>query len=191
MKLSDHLTGSIAAIESVRALETEIAEAAKVMSDALRCGCKIMACGNGGSAAESAHFATELLCRLKDDRPSLAALNLTADGSLLSATANDYGFEQIFARQIEGLGRKGDVLFTLSTSGDSPNIIAGMEAAWVRGMPIVSLLGGTGGKAKAKSTVALVVGSDATAHIQEAHLVIIHVLCSMIEQELFVNLRKE
>lgn len=190
MNYAAHLSASVAAVESLRELESEVILAAKLMADALRCGCKIMTCGNGGSAAESAHFATELLCRLKEDRPALAAINLTADGSFMTATANDYGFNYVFARQVEGLGRKGDVLLAITTSGNSPNIIAAMEAARARGVYVIGMLGGTGGKANALCEVSLVVPVPLTMHIQEAHLVLVHVLCAMIEQDLFPAMRK-
>ena len=180
-----HLANAVAAIESLRALEAEVERAAAVMAEALCAGGKILTCGNGGSAAESAHFSTELLCRLDGDRPSLAGINLTADGSFLTATGNDYDFDEIFARQVDGLGRAGDVLLGITTSGNSGNVVRALERARARGLRTVALLGRDGGKAAALADVPLIVPSAVTAHIQEAHLVLIHVLCARIEALVF------
>jgi D-sedoheptulose 7-phosphate isomerase len=180
-----HLDRSIAALEAVRSMENEVARAAHTMASCLHSGGRILSCGNGGSAAESAHFSTELLCRLDGDRPSLAALNLSADGSFLTATANDYQFNEIFARQIDGLGRPGDVLVAITTSGHSPNVLAALSRARSRGLLTIALLGRDGGLAAPLSDVPLIVPSHSTAHIQEAHLVLIHILCARIEQLIF------
>ena len=188
--LSSHLDRTIAALHSIRPLESEVKRAVGIMAETLQNGGRIYSCGNGGSAAESAHFATELLCRLEKDRPSLPAMNLSADGSFLTATGNDYGFERIFARQIEGLGRKGDVLVAFSTSGKSPNILEALETARTRGLHTVSLLGRDGGPARALSDVALIVPVQETMHIQEGHQALLHVLCGMLETAMFPNLRR-
>lgn len=180
-----HLDRSIAALEAVRSMENEVARAAHTMASCLHSGGRILSCGNGGSAAESAHFSTELLCRLDGDRPPLAALNLTADGSFLTATANDYQFDEVFARQIDGLGRPGDVLMAITTSGNSPNVVRALERARARGLRSVALLGRNGGLAASLADVPLIVPDHATAHIQEAHLVLIHILCAQIESLVF------
>ena len=182
---SEHLARSAATIAALHSLEADVDRAASIIAASLQSGGKILSCGNGGSAAESAHFATELLCRLDGDRPSLAALNLSADGSFLTATANDYQFNEIFARQIDGLGRPGDVLVAITTSGHSPNVLAALSRARSRGLLTIALLGRDGGLAAPLSDVPLIVPSHSTAHIQEAHLVLIHILCARIEQLIF------
>jgi D-sedoheptulose 7-phosphate isomerase len=120
---------SLAAISSLRALEEHVTAASSAMAEALASGKKVLCCGNGGSAAESAHLATELLCRLDKDRRALPALNLSGDASFLTATANDYQFKEVFARQVTGLGQEGDVLVAFTTSGNSPNVLRALEAA--------------------------------------------------------------
>jgi D-sedoheptulose 7-phosphate isomerase len=180
-----HLDQSIAALHAVRSMENEVHDAARLMAAALHAGGRILTCGNGGSAAESAHFSTELLCRLDGDRPPLAAINLTADGSFLTATANDYQFDEVFARQIDGLGRAGDVLMAITTSGNSPNVLRALERARSRGLRSVALLGRDGGKAAPLADIPLIVPVPTTAHIQEAHLVLIHILCAQIESLVF------
>ncbi len=183
-----HLDAATAVISSLQSLAPEMEKASALIIETLRNGGKVMSCGNGGSAAEAAHFSTELLCRLEGERPSLPCINLTADGSFLSAAGNDYHFNQVFARQIEGLGRKGDTLLILSTSGQSPNILAAVHAARSRGMKTVALLGKGGGEVAPLVDVALTVASDRTMHVQEAHLVLIHVLCWQIEHAMFPTL---
>jgi D-sedoheptulose 7-phosphate isomerase len=137
-------------------------------------------CGNGGSAGDSQHLAAELVGRLRRDRRPLAALALTTDTSALTALANDYGFEQVFARQVEALGRPRDLLFALSTSGRSPNILAAVAGARARGLFTIGLSGGDGPLATA-ADVALVIPSRDTARIQECHLTIGHILCNLVE----------
>ena len=189
LMLNTHIDGSIAALNSLRSLSAEVKQAIDILTETLSNGGKVMACGNGGSAAESGHFTTELLCRFERDRPSLAALNLSADGSFLTATGNDYGFAHCFSRQVEGLGRKGDTLVAFTTSGNSKNVIEALRAAHTRGMKTISLLGRNGGEAKALSDVALVVPVTSTAHIQEAHQALLHYLCAEVEQTMFPSLR--
>ena len=182
------LEGSLAAVSSVEGLRPVITQASALITAALRDGGKIMTCGNGGSAAESAHLSTELLCRLEKDRRSLAALNLAADASFLTATANDYQFQEVFARQVSGLGKPGDVLVVFTTSGNSPNILRALEAAGEAGVRSIALLGRDGGKAAALADLAIVVPAQATMHIQEAHQVILHILCAQMEEALFPGL---
>lgn len=185
-----YLDDATATINSLRSLQKEIEKAIDFLAECLSSGGKILTCGNGGSAAEAAHFATEFLCRFEKDRPSLPALNLTADGSFLTATGNDYQFTQIFARQIDGLARKGDVLVVFTTSGNSPNILEALRSARTRGMRTVALLGRDGGAAKELAEISIVVPSAITSHIQEAHQVCLHIICSAVERILFPSLGK-
>jgi D-sedoheptulose 7-phosphate isomerase len=152
-------------------------------------GGKILVAGNGGSAADAQHFAGELVSRFYFDRPPLAAIALTTDSSILTAIGNDYGFEDVFARQVQALGRKGDVFIAISTSGNSPNILKAIEAAKSIGLVVIGLTGRTGGKMKALCDVCLCAPSDSTPRIQECHLVIEHSLCACIEESLFGHQR--
>jgi D-sedoheptulose 7-phosphate isomerase len=154
------------------------------MSEALRSGGKLMFCGNGGSAADSQHLAAELTGRFVNDRRPLAAIALSTDGSALTCIANDYAFEQVFERQVRGLGRAGDVLVAISTSGNSANVLRAAQAARELGLSVVGLLGRDGGQLKPLCDVAVVVPSDTTARIQEAHIFIGHALCALVEQTL-------
>lgn len=179
------------AAEVFRASAVQCAEplerAAALATDALRGGGKLLLCGNGGSAADCQHLAAELVGRFSHQvsRPGLPAIALTTDTSNLTAIGNDFGFEQVFARQVQALGRAGDALLAFSTSGTSPNILRALEAARERGMPTVLFGGSTGGTAKGLSQVAVLVPSDDPQHIQEAHAALGHVLCGVIEQRLF------
>jgi D-sedoheptulose 7-phosphate isomerase len=186
----EYLDHATATINSLRSLQKETQQAIDHLSECLSNGGKILTCGNGGSAAEAAHFATEFLCRFEKDRPSLPALNLTADGSFLTATGNDYQFANIFARQIEGLARKSDVLVVFTTSGNSPNIIEALRSGRTRGMRTIALLGRDGGVAKELADLAIVVPSQVTSHIQEAHQVLLHIICSAVERVMFPSLAK-
>jgi D-sedoheptulose 7-phosphate isomerase len=162
-----------------------IAAAAALMIEALRGGSKILAFGNGGSAADAQHLAAELAGRYERERPALPALALTANSSDLTAIGNDYGFEQVFARLIEAHGRPGDVAIAISTSGNSENVLRGVDAARARGLHSIGLTGRGGGKLAARVDVAVLVPADATARIQEAHGTIVHVLCELVERTLF------
>ncbi|MFO1318156.1 MAG: phosphoheptose isomerase [Burkholderiales bacterium] len=149
---------------------------------------KILACGNGGSAADSQHFAAELLNRFEIERPSLAAIALTTDTSTLTSIANDYDYVQVFSKQVRALGRSGDVLLAISTSGNSPNVIEAIAAAHEKGMSIVALTGKQGGKMAGllrEDDVHLCVPSSVTARIQEVHLLCLHCLCDAIDMQLF------
>jgi D-sedoheptulose 7-phosphate isomerase len=150
---------------------------------------KILIAGNGGSAADAQHFAGELVSRFYFDRPPLAAIALTTDSSILTAIGNDYGYEDVFARQVQALGRKGDVFIAISTSGNSPNILRAVEAAKSIGLVVIGLTGRTGGKLKALCDVCLCAPSDSTPRIQECHLVLEHILCACIEESLFGHQR--
>ncbi|MEM7383953.1 MAG: SIS domain-containing protein [Verrucomicrobiota bacterium] len=178
------ISATVSALEASRGLGPEIARGAALMVESLGSGGKVLIGGNGGSSADSCHFATELLCRLKKDRGPLAALSLTADASFLTATSNDYGFEDIFQRQVEGLGREGDVFVGISTSGNSANVLKAFEMAAEKKLKTISLLGKDGGDSAGVADVEILVPSVSTARIQEVHQVIIHCLCSLVERDL-------
>src|SRR3984957_13378361 len=151
-------------------------------AEALAQGGKLVFFGNGGSAADAQHLAAELTVRLRADRPSLAALALTVNSSVLTAAANDFGFDRIFERQIESLTAPGDVLVALSTSGNSPNVVRGLEAGLRRGVFCVALTGETGGELARRADLLLNVPSSDPQRIQEAHITIGHIVCALIEQ---------
>ena len=168
-------------------LSAPIAQAVELMVSALANDRKILACGNGGSAGDAQHFAAELIGRFERERPELAAVALTTDSSILTAIANDYSFEEIFSKQVRGLGHAGDVLVAISTSGNSANVVAAIRAAHERGMSVVALTGKGGGRIGAmlgEGDVHLCVPHDRTARIQEVHLLIIHCLCDGIDHAL-------
>jgi D-sedoheptulose 7-phosphate isomerase len=162
-----------------------IAAAGGLLIEALRAGGRVLAFGNGGSAADAQHLAAELAGRFERERPALPALALTANSSDLTAIANDYGFEQVFARLVEAHGRPGDVAVAISTSGNSENVLRGVAAARARGLRSIALAGRGGGKLAARADVAIVVPSDVTARIQEAHALIVHMLCALVDAALF------
>lgn len=166
-----------------------IAEIASICIETIKNGGKIMFCGNGGSAADSQHLATELVVRLSANvnRQALPGLALTTDTSILTACANDYGFDKIFARQVEALGREGDMLVAISTSGNSPNVLHAVEAARETGMKVIGFTGSTGGKLLNQADKCIVVPSDDVQRIQECHIAIGHIIISLIEQELIAN----
>jgi len=159
-----------------------IAQFAEKCAAALRAGGKIVFFGNGGSAADALHLAAELVVRLRTERPGLAALALTTNPSVLTAAGNDYGFERIFSRQIESLVTKQDILVALSTSGNSPNVVRGAEAGRARGAFLVAFTGETGGQLASKVDLLLNVPSNDAQRIQESHITIGHIACSLIEQ---------
>jgi phosphoheptose isomerase len=165
-----------------------IVDAADLIADSFHSGGKLLLCGNGGSAADCQHLATEFTCRLSADfvRPALPALALTTDSSFLTAYTNDFDFEGIFARQVEALGKPGDVLLGISTSGSSRNVIKAVETARMLGMKSI-VLTGRGGDLRELADVAVCVPSETTAHIQETHLAIEHVICHLVERALFAH----
>ncbi len=179
--LQDILENHIAMIERCRDLLPEIEGLANRCKASLAAGGKLLFCGNGGSAADCQHIATELTIRFEMNRPALAAIALTTDTSTLTAAANDLGFERIFARQVEALGRRGDILIGLTTSGASPNILAAFDQARGQGIETVCLTGRAGGKSAAHADRIIIAPSDNTARIQEAHIMIGHMLCHVIE----------
>ncbi|HSY55106.1 MAG TPA: D-sedoheptulose 7-phosphate isomerase [Bradyrhizobium sp.] len=159
-------------------------EIADVITGALRAGRKLLISGNGGSAADAQHIAAEIMGRYKQERPAYAAIALTTDTSALTAIGNDYGFEQVFARQVEGLGRPGDVLLALSTSGRSPNILAALNVARQRGLITIGFTGTKGTGMAASCDHLLVAPSDDTAIIQQIHMTLAHGICDMVERAL-------
>ena len=170
------------------ALVTSIAEAIQTMVTSLQRGNKILACGNGGSAADAQHFSAELLNRFERERDPLAAIALTTDSSTLTSIGNDYDFAQIFSKQIKGLGREGDVLLAISTSGNSGNIIDAVNVAQEKKMRVIGLTGGSGGALSAKlrpEDTLISVPSEKTARIQEVHLLCLHCFCDGIDAVLF------
>lgn len=173
------LMGKIAGIVS-----NDIEDAAKVISASLDRMATLFWCGNGGSAADSQHLAAELVGRFKKDRKALRSVALTTDSSVLTCVANDYSYDEIFSRQLEGLSREGDVLVAISTSGNSENVLRGLIAAKELGVKTIALLGKDGGKAKEAADLSIVIPSNSTARIQEAHILIGHILCDLIELEL-------
>jgi D-sedoheptulose 7-phosphate isomerase len=178
--------------ESIRTKEAvlktavpDIAKAAAALIDSLKKGKKVLIFGNGGSAADSQHIAAELVGRFKKERKPLAAVALTTNTSTISALANDYGYDATFARQVEALGEKGDTALAISTSGNSKNVIEAARKARSLGIRTIGLLGGDGGLLKKECDISIVVGSAETPRIQEAHIMIGHILCGLIEKELF------
>ncbi|WP_456374022.1 D-sedoheptulose 7-phosphate isomerase [Methanocaldococcus sp.] len=164
--------------------EEKLEKAIKIILEALKKGNKILICGNGGSAADSQHFAAEIVGRFKLERKGFPAIALTTDTSILTAIGNDYGFEKIFERQVEALGKKEDVLIGISTSGNSENVIRAVNKAKEMGIYTIGLLGKGGGKLKDIVDLALIVPSNDTARIQECHLTIYHVICEEVEKRL-------
>ena len=165
----------------------DVAEAASVLVTSLRGGGKLLICGNGGSAADAQHLATEFVSTLTVDnpRPSIPAVALTTDTSLLTAIANDFGVEGVFARQVESLGAEGDVLIAISTSGNSANVVRAAEEARARALRVIALTGASGGTLATAADVAIRVPSNVTAHIQECHLAVEQLLASLVEDELY------
>lgn len=173
--------------EAVDVLTPSITGAAALMLQALLAGRKVLACGNGGSAADAQHFSAELLNRFERERPALAALSLTTDTSTLTSIANDYHFDEVFAKQVRALGQAGDVLLAISTSGNSPNVLRAVQAAHERDVGVVALSGRDGGKLSKLlrgGDIDICVSVQSTARIQEVHGIVIHCLCDLIDYQL-------
>jgi D-sedoheptulose 7-phosphate isomerase len=182
--LKSAIANAAETLRGLEKLERPIAKAADLIVNCLTSGNKILACGNGGSAADVADFCTEFACRFAEDRRPYPAMNLSAGGSLLTATGNDYGFDEIFARQVAAFGNENDLLIGLTTSGKSKNIKRALEEAKKRKLKTIALLGRDGGSTVGIADVDLVVKGDSTARIQEAHKFILHVLCEICEDRL-------
>lgn len=161
-----------------------VAQAAALCVDSLRRGGKILFCGNGGSAADAQHLAAELVGRYQRERGALAAIALTTDTSVLTSIANDYDYDSVFARQVEGLGRNGDVLIGISTSGNSKNVLRALACAKAHGLKTVAFTGGTGGEMAKLADVAVIAPSSVTCHIQEMHIAAGHQVCGLVEAAL-------
>jgi len=184
-RIKDILLESIQVKEEILRNQIDsIAEIAELMIDCLKKDGKVIVFGNGGSASDSQHIAAELVGRFKKDRSALAAIALTTNTSILTSLANDYGFDVVFSRQIEALGKKNDVVLGISTSGKAKNVTLGIKQAKKMGIKTVALSGGDGGDIVKLADVSLVIPSKITARIQEAHITIAHIICEMIEQEL-------
>jgi len=181
---SRNLTEHLAMCQHLAALDAHVDQAINACVNSLRAGGKLMLCGNGGSAADSQHLAAEFTGRFIKDRPPIAAIALSTDTSALTCIANDYSFDAIFARQVQAIGKPGDCLIAISTSGNSGNVLAAVAAAKALGITCIGLLGRDGGKLKAECDIAIVVPSQVTARIQEAHILIGHSLCGAVEQQL-------
>ena len=184
-RASAHFVESIAVKqEALKLLPEYVAKGVIAMTNCLQSGGKILACGNGGSAADAQHFAAELVGRFERERRELAAIALTTDSSILTAIANDYHYDEIFSKQVRGLGKKGDILLAISTSGNSKNVVTAIEAAKKIGMHVIALTGNGGGKIAGLlegSDIHLCAPSNRTARIQETHLVLLHGLCDGVD----------
>ena len=171
--------------ETARTLAGLIAQAGRLLVTAFRAGNKLFIAGNGGSAADAQHIATELVVRFMKQRDALPAIALTTDTSILTAAGNDTGFDTVFSRQIEALAKEGDVFLALTTSGTSPNIVRAIDAARARGVSVIAMTGRNGTALRDKADLLLAVPSMVTPRIQETHITIAHILCDLIERELF------
>ena len=191
-RINEHFDESLATKEAAKTvLVPPIAAAGALLAQQLRDGGKVLSCGNGGSAGDAQHFSSELLNRFERERPGLPAVALTTDSSTLTSIANDYAYEDIFSKQVRALGRSGDVLLAISTSGNSENVNRAIAAAHERSMQVVALSGRDGGQMAqllSAGDVEIRVPTERTARIQEVHLVIIHCLCDLIDESLFGNL---
>lgn len=174
-------------LEIEKKCKADVFKAVDLIKEAFKNGKKVLLCGNGGSAADCQHIATELMIRLSHDikRPALPAIALTTDTSNLTAGGNDIGFENVFARSIEGLGNEGDVLIAISTSGNSGNVIKAVDTAHERKMKVIGFLGGNGGKLKEQVDLPIVIPSSNVQRIQEGHITIAHIICELVEKELY------
>jgi phosphoheptose isomerase len=182
--IKNAIAAGVGTLQSVADLEAQIIKASDLIANCLTNDKKVLACGNGGSAADAADFCTELVCRFVEDRRPYPAINLSQGGSLITATGNDYGFEEIFARQVSAFGGEGDVLIAITTSGKSKNIQRALAEARDRKLKTIALLGREGGSTAGMADVDLIVKGNSTARIQEAHKFILHVICEICETRL-------
>jgi len=183
------VTAATKTLQSLVDLDSQFAKAADLIEQCLRAGNKLLVCGNGGSAADASHFATEFVVRFMKDRPAYPAICLAGDGGLLTAAGNDYGFNEVFARQVAAFGLPGDLLICLTTSGKSKNVERALQEAETRKLKTIAFLGRDGGSTIGMADVDLLVRGDSTARIQEAHQLLLHVLCEVSEARLSGNKR--
>jgi len=182
--LNRTINDSVRTLESLKNVEREVSRAADIIEQCLRAGNKLLVCGNGGSAADASHFATELVVRFAKDRSALPAICLASDSGILTAAANDYGFDEIFARQVAAFAQSGDLLICLTTSGKSKNLIRALEEAKACKLKTIAFLGRDGGSTIGIADLDLLVKSDSTARVQEAQQLLLHVLCELIESRM-------
>ncbi len=182
--LQRNIRDAIAAIEALASLEAPLQQAVELCVACLEEGGKLLVCGNGGSAADAAHFATEFVVRFKAERRGYPVICLSSDGGLLTAAGNDYGFDEVFARQVGALGLAGDVLICLTTSGNSANVQRALEEAKKRELKTIAFLGRDGGTSKGIADIELLPRGESTARIQEAHKLLLHVLCQAMDERL-------
>ena len=178
------LTAAAETVGKLANIDGQLEKAADLILECFRTGNQLLLCGNGGSAADASHFATELVVRFTKERRALPAICLTGDSGILTAAGNDYGFDKIFARQVGAFGHAGDVLICFTTSGNSKNVICALEEAKSRNLKTIAFLGRDGGSTKGMADVDLLVENDSTARIQEAHQLLIHVLCEIIDERI-------
>lgn len=179
--LHEQIEASCAVLRALGEQAATVERIAALVRDTVLAGRTLFTCGNGGSATDAQHLAEELVARYRRNRRALPAIALTADSSVLTCIGNDFGFEHLFDRQVEALVRPGDLLFGFTTSGNSPNIVAALQAAKARGAATIALLGKDGGAARGIADLELIVASDDTARIQEAHLQVLHYICEVVE----------
>jgi D-sedoheptulose 7-phosphate isomerase len=182
--LQKAIEDAVATLRGLTGLEEPLNRAAKMVLTCLTSGHKLLVCGNGGSASDATHLATEFLCRYREDRRPYPAISLTANGEFMTAVCNDYDADEIFARQVWGLGEKGDVLIAFTTSGKSKNVLRALEEAKRKGIESICFLGRDGGFTKGLATLDLLVAGDNTARIQEGHKLLFHTLCETVEEKL-------
>jgi phosphoheptose isomerase len=184
ISLQRAVENSIATLRGLTALEEPLNRAAKMVLHCLTSGHKLLICGNGGSASDATHLATEFLCRFREDRRPYPAISLTANGEFMTAVCNDYHADEIFARQVLGLGEKGDVLIAFTTSGKSKNVLRALEEAKCKNIKSICFLGRDGGFTKGAATIDLLVQGNSTARIQEGQKLLCHVLCEIVDEKL-------
>jgi len=177
----EHIEQHLNVVQALKNISPDIDHAFQIIQSCLSKGGKLLICGNGGSASDAQHFAAELVGRFETTRPGLAAIALSTDTSILTAVANDFGYEHIFSRQVQAIGKPEDCLVAISTSGNSSNVVKAVESANVLGMKSIGLLGSTGGQLRQACSLAIVAPSTNTARIQECHILVIHILCAKLD----------
>ncbi len=182
--LRDNIADARAMLETLLPMEPQVTRAAGLLADALLRGNKLLACGNGGSAADASHMTTEFVIRFQADRRPYPAISFTANGGDLTACSNDYSFDEVFARQVRAYGQTGDILFAFSTSGNSENVLRALQMAKREGITSVAMLGRDGGRSAGIADIDMIVPHAVTARIQEAHKLLLHTICELVELRL-------